>query len=594
MFPKAAAVAAAAYVLFPFNAAAQGSGPYTATWESTDTHKASPEWFRDAKFGVYWHWGAFTTPQYSSEWYPRNMYNPKDGVYRHHTEIYGPPEEWGYQNFIRGAKDRKGNFVQFKPVLTSDGGKFDPEALLSVVKASGARFAGPVGEHHDGYSMWDSKVNEWNSVKLGPRLDLVKMWADLVRKNGMKLVVAMHQAYNSNGYFEYAPRANNTSLQKLLGQLPRDEEDTLWFEKHREMLDHVQPDIIWNDFKLDAISEQKRLDFLAYYFNRGVDWRKEVLTTHKRDDLGFRDTSSVADFERGGPANITRPYWLTDDALSASSWSYTNGMKYYSSKSMIHSLLDRISKNGNLLLNISPTAAGVLPDPQVQILRDIGKYLSRYGESVYSTRAWDIYGEGPTKAGGGSFTKPVEGTNKDVRFTRNKDGNVLYVTILGWPDNGQVSLGSLGKDALVDLDTLESIKLLGDKSGDYLEVTNWKQNKNALNISLAVRPVESPAYVLKLRFDGKIPVPQPKIGATVWYPTKTDGPGVTLGEGSFDEVFLTEAGITPKDIAFIRVSPNTKLTLYTNENLSGATKQLGPGEHSVRQGTVGSIGIIKG
>ncbi|EWZ30974.1 alpha-L-fucosidase [Fusarium oxysporum f. sp. radicis-lycopersici 26381] len=602
---KLTAVAAAAGALFPINAAAQASGPYEATWESTDKHNASPEWFRDAKFGVYWHWGAFTTPQYASEWYPRNMYEPGSDQRKHHTETYGPPEEWGYANFINGADDLKGNFVQFKPVLSSKGGEFDPEAIIKAVKASGAKFAGPVGEHHDGYSMWDSKVNEWNSVKRGPKLDLVKLWADLVRKNGMKLVVAMHQAYNYNGFYEWAPKTNDTSLKKLLGQLSRDESDQLWFDKHREMLDHVQPDIIWNDFSLDspgycadfngpcAVAEKKRLEFLAYYFNRAVEWNKEVVTTHKHFDVGFRDTSTVSDYERGGPANITRPYWLTDDAISASSWSYTVGIKYYSSKAMVHSLLDRVSKNGNMLLNISPTAVGVLPDEQLKVLQDIGDFLGRYGESVFSTRAWDIYGEGPNQVTGGSFTAPLQGNSSDIRFTRNKAADVLYATVLGWPDDKHVSISSLGSDALVDLKNLKSVELLGDKAGEYEKVSDWKQSKDALEISLPAQPADSLAYVLKLTFDGGIPVPQPKIGASVFSATSATGRGVSLGLGDFNEEFLTEAGLKPDAIRFIRVSSGTKLTVYSAGDLSGDSKELDAGEHKVDEGSVGSIAISK-
>jgi alpha-L-fucosidase len=599
------AVAAIACALSPIVASAKATGPYKATWESTDKHNPSPEWFRDAKFGVYWHWGAFTTAQYASEWYPRNMYEPGSDQRKHHTEVYGPPEEWGYENFIKGAKDRKGNFVQFKPVLKSKGGEFDPEALIKAVKASGARFAGPVGEHHDGYSMWDSKVNEWNSVKMGPKIDLVKLWADLVRKNGMKLVVAMHQAYNYNGFYEWAPKTNDTSLQKLLGQLPRKESDKLWFDKHREMLDHVQPDIIWNDFSLYspgecgdfdgpcAVDEQTRLDFLAYYFNRGVEWGKEVVTTYKHHDHGFRLTSAVNDYERGGPANITRPYWLTDDAISASSWSYTDGIKYYTSKAMVHSLLDRVSKGGNMLLNISPTAAGVLPAEQVKVLHDIGDFLGRFGEAVYNTRAWDVYGEGPNQVTGGSFTAPLLGNSSDIRFTRNKEGNTLYVSVLGWPEDDNVSIDILGSDAVVDLKALKSIELLGDKSGQYKKVASWEQTKDSLDISLPAQPTESFAYVLKLKFDKMIPVPQPKRGASVFSAKSATGHGVTLDLGSFDKVFLTEAGLKPGDIRFIRVSSGTKLTVYSKGDLSGNGEQLKAGEHSVKKGSVGSIAISK-
>lgn len=507
--------------IFALGAAALTSaqGPYEATWESTDQHPASPEWFQDAKFGVYWHWGAFTTPQFSSEWYGRDMYL-QSSVWTEHTKRYGAPEEWGYENFILGAPDLEGRHVQFKPVLTSDGGDFDPSAWIRTVKLSGARFAGPVAEHHDGFSMWDSEVNEWNSVDRGPQLDLLKIFADLVRDNDMKLLVAMHHAFNTNGFFSGAPAHTDVSLQKLFGQLPKDVSDQLWFDKQREVIDHVQPDIIWNDFSLNspgwcqgasdicAIDEGQRLKYLAYYFNAGLEWGKEVVTTFKHFDDGFRTTSAVADWERGGPADLTSPYWLTDDAISASSWSYTDGIRYYSSTQMIHSLLDRVSKNGNMLLNISPTAAGILPAEQEQVLLDIGTYLGRYGESVYETRAWSVYGEGPNKAGGGSFTAPLLGNSSDVRFTKSKAGDVLYATVLGWPSDGAVSVESLGSNASVDLSGLEAIQLFGDTAGEFVDVPDWEQTAEALEISLPSQPAESVAYVLKLSFSDNIPVPQ--------------------------------------------------------------------------------------
>lgn len=583
----------------------QAQALYEPTWESTDKHPASPEWFRDAKFGVYWHWGAFTTPQYGSEWYGRDMYLPDTRERAEHTLRYGPPEEWGYENFIVGAPDLQGRHIQFKPVLAREGGSFDPAAWIRVVKASGARFAGPVAEHHDGYSMWDSEVNEWNSVDLGPQLDLLKIFAGLVRENGMKLLVAMHQAFNTNGFFSGAPRQTDPSLQKLFGQLPRNVSDQLWFDKQREVIDHVQPDIIWNDFSLNSpgwchgasdycsIGEGQRLKYLAYYFNRGIEWDKEVLTTHKQFDPGFRDTSAVADWERGGPADISRPYWLTDDAISASSWSYTEGMTYYSSTQMIHSLLDRVSKNGNMLLNISPTAAGVLPVDQEHVLLDIGTYLGRYGESIYSTRAWDIYGEGPNKAGGDVFTTPMLGNSSDVRFTRNKAGNVLYVTILGWPSSGSVSVKSLGGSALVSMSDIKSIQLLGDEAGEYTDVAGWTQNADALMISLPEQPVASPAYVLKLSFKCNIPVPQLPFGASIFPVADAKSKGVALAEGKFSSVYLTDAGLKPGDIRFLRVSPGTVVTGYVNANFTGASTDYGAGEHTIDAGSLGSLAIAR-
>lgn len=596
----------AAFALLQHNAAAapasrrQDTQTYEPTWESTDNHNAAPEWFKDAKFGVYWHWGAFSTPEFGFEWYPRQMFVEGDSINEHHKATYGSPNDFGHDKFINGADDLSGNFTQFKPVLVGEGGQFDPEGWMEVIKASGAKFAGPVAEHHDGYAMWDSSVNEWNSARLGPQLDLVKIFADLIRGNDMKLLIAMHTAFHANGYFSYAPAVTDPGLQKLYGQQPFDEQSKLWAAKQNEALDHVKPDIVWNDFGLDSpgychgssdhcsINEADRLDFLAHYFNRGIEWNQEVLTSWKHFDKGFRSTSAVEDYERGGPADITRPYWLTDDAVSASSWSYTKGMTYYSSKSMVHSLLDRISKNGNLLLNIAPTAAGIIPSEQEQVLRDIGAYLERYGESVYETRAWDVYGEGPNKAGGGSFTAPLEGDSRDIRFTRNQAETVLYATILGWPDSGQTIINSLGADRSANTDGL-TIQLLGDSAGQYTEITDWKQTSTGLEITLPTKPAESLAYVLKLAFPTRIPVIQPESGAAVFTNDQADGKGVTLGLGDFKAAFLSDAGLESALVSFIRVSSGTKITVYSNGDLTGTSVALTQGDHFVDKGSVGSI-----
>ncbi|KEY66411.1 hypothetical protein S7711_05844 [Stachybotrys chartarum IBT 7711] len=582
---------------------AVAQGPYQPTWQSTDQHLASPEWFQDAKFGIYWHWGAFTTPQFGSEWYGRNMYLANTSEMANHVRRYGAPEQWPYHNFIDGANDLKGNHIQFHPILSSQGGSFDPASWVSLVKASGARFAGPVAEHHDGFSMWDSQVNEWNSVDRGPRLDLLRIFADLIRQNDMRLLVAMHHAFNTNGFFGGAPQQSDPSLQKLYGQLPKQQSDQLWFDKQQEIINHVQPDVIWNDFALNspgwcqgssticAIAEDQRLNFLAYYFNKGVEWGKEVVTTYKHFDSGFRDTSAVADWERGGPAELTRPYWLTDDAISASSWSYTDGIRYYSSTQMIHSLLDRVSKNGNMLLNISPTTAGIVPREQQQVLRDIGAYLGRYGESVYSTRAWDIYGEGPNRAGGGSFTAPLLGNSSDIRYTRSKDNRVLYATVLGWPRNRNVRLESLGWSRGMNLSDLNSIQLLGNQAGQYINAPSWQQQADGLQISLPSQPSQSVAYVLKLNFCGNISVPQLPNGASIFPGKGLSGRGIALGEGEFTSDYLTDAGLAPGNVGILRVSSRTAVTVYSGRKFTGNVTEYKSGEHQITAGTVGSMSI---
>lgn len=591
-------------------AATAAAGPYEATWESTNQHNAAPEWFRDAKFGVYWHWGAFSVAEYGSEWYPRNLYRSDTSEHAHHLSVYGDPvTRFGQHNFTLGGTDLAGNYVKFDPVPAEQGGEWNTTAWLDAVVASGARFAGPVAEHHDGFSMWNSTVNQWNSVALGPKLDLVKIWADLVRERGLKLVIAMHQAFNVNGYYAAAPNYTDPEYRKFYGQWDdHAQASEWWLAKQIEALDHVQPDIVWNDFSLWSpgycqgdsdicgINEPQRLAFLAHYFNRGVEWGKEVLTTYKDFDAGFNASSAVEDYERGGPAELTRPYWQTDDAISSSSWSYTVGMGYYSSIQMVHSLLDRVSKNGNLLLNISPTAAGVIPDAQIQVLKDIGTYLARYGEAVYSTRAWDIYGEGPNTAGGGSFSGPFQGNSSDLRFTRSQDEKILYAHVLGWPANGTVNVANLGSDRAVDVDGLENVQLLGETEGEYLAVQGYTQNAGGLLVTLpSTQPGEAFGYVLKFTFKDRIPVPQPLHGATVWPEGgKVDDTtkGVTLGLGNFTSAFLDEAGVAGPKVGEIIVSAGSTVSVYGSTDLSGdVAATYTEGTHTVALGSVGSISI---
>ncbi|MDR8411866.1 alpha-L-fucosidase [Nonomuraea sp. 3-1Str] len=474
---------------------------YEPTWASVDQHPAAPEWFQDAKFGIYFHWGAFATPAFGSEWYPRNMYVGGSAENNHHKSVYGDPSAWPYHNFIDGSRDKAGNWVQFAPKLKSAGGNFDPNEWAQLFADSGAKFAGPVAEHHDGFSMWDSQVNEWNSAGRGPKLDLLRLFADAIRGRNMKLLVAMHHAYNFTGYYDHVPAQPTTSLKKLYGQLGPAAQNQLWYDKLKEVVDKAQPDILWQDFNLTRVDEAKRLAFLSYYYNQANAWGKEVVATYKD---GFNNKGEVFDYERGGPAGIQYPYWLTDDAISSSSWSYTDGIGYYSAPAMLHSLIDRVSKNGNMLLNVSPMIDGTVPQDQKGILNAIGTYLRRNGESIYSTRAWTTYGEGPTKMGGGSFTTPRAGTAQDIRYTRSKDNTVLYATVLGWPGNGAtLNLASLASGR-VDLSNLGRAEMIGNTAGTYIDLPTRTQDSNGLRLTLPSQPYSALAYVVKLTFNGPI------------------------------------------------------------------------------------------
>jgi len=216
----------------------KASTKFEAEWQSVEKVNLVPEWFKDAKFGIYFHWGVYTVPAFANEWYPRDMYVKGSPENKHHTEVYGDVSQWPYSNFITGAKDKQGDFVQFAPKLKSEGGKFDPEEWAQLFADAGAKFAGPVAEHHDGFSMWASKVNPWNAKDLGPKLDLVGLLTDAIRKKNMKIFLSMHHAYNITGYYETVPKTNDPKLQMLYGQQGKEKNEAFWLAKHKEIIDN--------------------------------------------------------------------------------------------------------------------------------------------------------------------------------------------------------------------------------------------------------------------------------------------------------------------------------------------------------------------
>jgi alpha-L-fucosidase len=470
---------------------------YSETWTSVNTHTPAPEWFQDAKFGIYFHWGAFTTPQYGSEWYPRNMYHTTDGVYTHHESTYGDPNNgWGYQNFITGKTNKAGVWTQFAPKLLADGGRIDPAGFARLFDSAGAKYAGPVLEHHDGFSMWDSKANTWNSVSKGPKLNLGKLWVDAFRAKGLKIVVTLHTAWHFNGYYTYVPTQTVDSLKMLFGQMTAAKENQLWYDKMKEVVDEFEPDILWQDSHLYQVTEAMRLKFLAYYYNKEATWGKQVVATYKD---GFNTNGEVLDYERGGPSGLTSPYWLADDALSSSSWSYTVGMGYYSSTQMLHRLIDLVSKNGNLLLNVSPMADGSLPTAQRTILLAMGDWLRKFGSSIYGTRAWSVYGEGPTSMGGGNFTAPVAGTYKDIRYTRAKDTSAVYAIFLGWPGNGTKMTCTGLSSSKLKLTSQTKVQLMGATSGTDVTLS-YTQDASGMYITFpSSQPYTALAYPVRIQ-----------------------------------------------------------------------------------------------
>jgi alpha-L-fucosidase len=486
---------------------AQAATTYTNTWASVDTHDPAPEWFQDAKFGIYFHYGAFTVPAYYSEWYGTYMYGNYgvSSVESHHTSTYGNQfavPGWGYNNFIAGGKDVAGNWVQFDPKLVSAGGVLDPDSFAQLFVDAGARFAGPVMEHHDGFSMWDSKVNPWNSVDVpgGPELNLAKLWTDAFRNKGLKVLAAMHHAFHFNGFYANVPKQTDPKLILFYAQQSRTAENQLWYDKLKEVIDEFQPDILWQDFDLSAVDQTQLLNFLSYYFNQEAVWGKQVVTTYKD---GEDNKCCMYDYERGGAQTLTTPYWLTDDAVSSTSWCYTTAphtFTLYSTVSELHSLVDHVSKGGNLLLNVSPMIGGNLPQDQVNLLLGMGDWLKRFGESIYSTRPWTYFGEGPTAMGtpAGKMGHPVAGTNKDFRYTRSKDSQTLYAIILGWPGNGASTTFTKITSSAFAVGS-KAVVLLPNTAGATPITLKYSQSSSGLTVTMpASEPYNALAYVVRI------------------------------------------------------------------------------------------------
>jgi alpha-L-fucosidase len=419
-------------------------------WESLFQHNEAPEWFRDAKLGIYFHWGVYSVPAFSSEWYPRNMHRKDHAAHKHHVETYGDPSEFGYHDFVSMFK------AEF----------FNADEWADLFQKAGARFAGPVAEHHDGFSMWASKLTPWNAKERGPGRDIVGEMAKAVRARGMRFITTFHHAFNNQypirryptGYYPHvqgwSTASDDPELRLMYGNMPRDEFLEFWKGKLFEVIDGYRPDIIWFDFVLDNIPEETRMEFLAYYFNKAREWNKEVVVTFKGEDLPGE--VGVEDFEKGRLDHLSDTPWLTDDTISWGSWCYTRDLEIKSIQTVLHTFIDIVSKNGVLLLNVSPKADGTIPVNQQDVLYELGDWLKVNGEAIYDTRPWKTFGQGPTRLEkGGHFVDHVDYTSEDVRFTRSKDGKILYAICMGWPETALnldlVQVQKSGKNASVTL-----------------------------------------------------------------------------------------------------------------------------------------------
>ena len=460
---------------------------YQPRWESLIQHP-TPDWFRDAKFGIYFHWGVYSVPAYGNEWYPRNMYREETDIYKHHRETYGPQDKFGYKDFI--------------PMFTAE--HFNAEEWVKLFKKAGAKYIGPVAEHHDGFAMWDSKLTDWDAADMGPHRDITGELAKAARKEGLKFVTSFHHGYNWK-YYEPAFRydAKDPKYAGLYGtpHAPGTPESKAfledWLGKIIEVIDNYQPDYIWFDFGWqEETFEPYKRQFLSYYYNKAEEWGKNVVVTYKHDHLP--EASAVLDLERGRLDSLRKKPWNTDTSIDRNSWCFIEDPDYKSANTLIDNLVDRVSKNGNTLLNIAPRPDGTIPKPQKERLLAMGEWFDVNGEAIYGTRYWKKYGEGPTQIEGGNFIdgKKVKYTPEDIRFTVKND--VLYAIALAWPED-ELTIKSL---KALNADKIESITLLGDE--DELD---WQMTDEGLVIEPPRQKPCEHAYSFKIKYSVRFLIP---------------------------------------------------------------------------------------
>lgn len=474
-------------------ASPKGTNIYQPNWENIARHYQCPQWFQDAKFGIFIHWGVYSVPGLYNEWYSRKMYERRAPEYSAHRRYFGPQDKFGYKDFI--------------PLFKAE--KFDATEWATLFKEAGARYIVPVAEHHDGFSMYDSDHNPWNAVKMGPKRDIIGQLKTAAEKAGLVFGLSSHRLENSWFFNSGLGHATDVDADKekkigLYGYRIKTLNERLkqfdypdyvgkdFLNHTRELIDKYQPQLIWFDWTVNSIQPWFN-QFLAYYYNNAHDWGKGVVVNTKQ---GYPNNVQVSDMERGRSAVLLKHPWQTDTSVGTRSWGYVKGERNKAPKQLIHDLVDIVSKNGNLLLNIGPKPDGTIDEKQKTVLLAIGQWLKINGEAIYETRPWIKYGEGPTKGASGTFSdgRATSYTATDLRFTTK--GNTLYVIAFAWSDGIQIK--SLDKKTIADA-KLHDATLLGST-----EKLQWVQTDEGLKITL---PKEKPcehAYTIKLCFDKKV------------------------------------------------------------------------------------------
>ncbi|MFZ4456841.1 MAG: alpha-L-fucosidase [Bacteroidales bacterium] len=486
------------------------------TFEPTDESLQQyryPEWFRDAKFGIWAHWGPQAVPR-QGDWYARKMYEgpghidrktrkpieKAEGDYNYHLKNYGHPSEFGYKDII--------------PLWKAE--RWNPEELMKLYKRVGAKYFVSMGTHHDNFFLWNSNLHKWNSVKMGPHKDVVGIWQQAAKKEGLRFGISEHLAA-SYTWFQTAHQAdskgdkvgvpydgNNPNFQDLY-HAKADSTDTgwmtknpawqkEWFDRIKEVVDMYKPDLLYSDCALPFGNDVGR-SLIAHYYNDNMkanSGKLDAVYNCKESSKG----RFVRDVERGVLDSISEFPWQTDTSIG--DWFYRTGQKYMTSDQVIQMLVDIVSKNGNLLLNVVQTPEGDLEPDVLNILEKIADWTKANGEGIYGTRPWKIYGEGPSTVskqekghfGGLKDVRPYEAS--DIRFTQ-KNG-VVYAFCLGTP-TAETHIKALGKQTKQNQAKVKSVSLLGSN-----QKLKWLQTNDELVIE---KPVDLPncnAHAFSIKF----------------------------------------------------------------------------------------------
>lgn len=458
-----------------------------------------PKWYKEAKFGIFIHWGIYSVPAFFSEWYCRMMYWKGNPTHWHHLRKYG--KAFNYRDFI--------------PMFKAE--KFNADEWARFIKASGAKFAMPVGEHHDGFKMYNSDLSEWNSVHMGPKRDILGELKEAFEKNGIIFSTSSHRAehfwfLNGGATVGYKNETQDEEYRELYGECSnvykRNDLFTMlkqehgiepsrewledWLVSSCDLIDRYQPASLFFDWWVSYRAFRPYMKkFLAYYYNRSAEWGKEVCVYYKSDAVMYN--CAIFDRERGQLENISPYIWQGETSTAYNSWSYCTTNHFKKPEIIACNLLDVISKNGCFVLNLGPKADGTFCLEEKYIISEIGKWTKKNEEAIWGTQPYKVFGEGK-KQKGGSFTEHFSYTPNDYRFTC-KTGAV-YAFALKPKGKSEFRIKTLGDTMDTFHCVIKNISVLGSDVK-----VNYSQDKKSLTIKTDKKITDSMPVCFKIEVD---------------------------------------------------------------------------------------------